>query len=108
ALGNIPRIKGPFYFVATVGDFARGYGIGLLRKIRNMGVPADMSYEIKSLKAQMKIADRIGAVKAVIVGEEEINRGKVRVRDMETGEELLVEEDKLRDLYEEELKREKT
>ena len=108
ALGNIPRIKGPFYFVATVGDFARGYGIGLLRKIRNMGVPADMSYEIKSLKAQMKIADRIGAVKAVIVGEEEINRGKVRVRDMETGEELLVEEDKLRDLYEEELKRKKT
>ncbi|MCD6132278.1 MAG: hypothetical protein J7J61_09275 [Candidatus Hydrothermae bacterium] len=50
----------------------------------------------------------MGAVKAVIVGEEEINRGKVRVRDMETGEELLVEEDKLRDLYEEELKREKT
>jgi len=98
--GSIQKLKGPFYFVATVAEMERGYGIRLLKKLRDWYIPSDMCYEVKSLKAQLKIADRIKAQKAVIVGEDEIRRGKVKVRDMETGEEIEVEEKELKTIYE--------
>lgn len=104
---QIPRIPGPFYFVATVNEFSKGYAIGLLKKIREWKIPSDMTYEPKSLKAQMKIADRLNAVKAVIVGEDEIKAQKVRVRDLETGKEILVPEKELIRIYEEEMAKRK-
>ncbi len=106
ALENlIPKLKGPFYFVATVGEMERGYGIRLLKKLRDWYIPSDMCFELKSLKAQLKIGDRIKAQKAIIVGEDEIKRGKVKVRDMETGEEIEVEEKELKTIYEEYLRK---
>ena len=45
-----------------------------------------MDYETKSLKAQMKKADRLNAKRVLIVGEDELTRGKVLLRDMETKE----------------------
>ncbi len=98
---RIPIIPGPFYFVTTVNEFSKGYAIGLLKKIREWKIPSDMTFEPKSLKAQMKIADRLNAVKAVIVGEDEIKLQKVRVRDLETGKEELVPEKDLVRIYEE-------
>ncbi len=104
---HIPRLKGPFYFVATVNEFSKGYAIGLLKKIRDWKIPSDMTYEPKSLKAQLKIADRLNAVKAVIIGEDEIKKGKVRVRDFEQGGEILVPEEQLVQIYEEEMEKER-
>jgi len=105
---KIPKLKGPFYFVATVGEMERGYGIRLLKKLREWYIPSDMCYELKSLKAQLKIADRIKAQRAVIVGEDEIMRGKVRVRNMDTGEEVEVDENELKAIYEREISRNST
>jgi len=105
---KIPKLKGPFYFVATVGEMERGYGIRLLKKLREWYIPSDMCYELKSLKAQLKIADRIKAQRAVIVGEDEIMRGKVKVRNMETGEEVEVDENELKTIYEREISRNPT
>jgi histidyl-tRNA synthetase len=105
---KIPKLKGPFYFVATVGEIERGYGIRLLKKLREWYIPSDMCYELKSLKAQLKIADRIRAQRAVIVGEDEIMRGKVKVRNMETGEEVEVDENELKAIYEREISRNPT
>jgi histidyl-tRNA synthetase len=105
---KIPKLKGPFYFVATVGEMERGYGIRLLKKLREWYIPSDMCYELKSLKAQLKIADRIKAQRAVIVGEDEIMRGKVKVRNMETGEEVEVDENELKAIYEREISRNPT
>jgi len=105
---KIPKLKGPFYFVATVGEMERGYGIRLLKKLREWYIPSDMCYELKSLKAQLKIADRIKAQRAVIVGEDEIMRGKVKVRNMDTGEEVEVDENELKAIYEREISRNPT
>jgi histidyl-tRNA synthetase len=105
---KIPKLKGPFYFVATVGEMERGYGIRLLKKLREWYIPSDMCYELKSLKAQLKIADRIKAQRAVIVGEDEIMRGKVKVRNMDTGEEVEVDENELKAIYEREFSRNPT
>ena len=45
---------------------------------------AEMEYTSRGLKAQMKKADRLGAKKVLIVGEDELASGKAILRDMET------------------------
>ncbi len=42
----------------------------------------DLEYEDKSLKSQLKRADKLGVKYTIIIGEEELRRGVVKVRDM--------------------------
>ena len=51
-------------------------------RLRAAGVGADRSYGGRSMKAQMKVADRSGAPLAVIVGEDEVAAGEVTLRDL--------------------------
>ena len=43
-----------------------------------------------SLKAQMKVADKIGARRVIMLGDDELNRNEVTVRTMSTGEQTVV------------------
>jgi len=95
ALEEGKRLENPKYFVATIGDEARKFGVELVRKLRKRGIRTEFSYEEKGLRAQMKLANRFGASFAIIVGEDELTQGKVKLRDMETGEEKLVEPENL-------------
>jgi histidyl-tRNA synthetase len=49
----------------------------------------------KTLKAQMKNADRLGAKSVVIIGDDELSRKEVTVRNMKTGEQSPVKIDRL-------------
>ncbi|MGB9613655.1 MAG: histidine--tRNA ligase [Candidatus Margulisiibacteriota bacterium] len=82
-------------FIATVGEEAKGIGFDLLTKVREKGIAADMDYLGKSLKAQMKTADRLGAKYVYIVGEEELTKRIAVLRNMQTAEEREVAFDKL-------------
>ncbi len=77
-------------FVATIGDAAREAGVKLLAELRKADVPAETDYAGKSLKAQMKSADRRQARLTIMIGEDELNRGQVKVRNMQTKEETDV------------------
>ena len=61
-------------------------GLQLVEELRVAGVAADRSYDHRSMKAQMKAADRSKAAIAVIVGEDEISAGTVSVRTMRPSE----------------------
>jgi len=78
------------YFIAYLGDEARDKGFEILRALRERGKSVEISHEKKSLKSQMKLADRLGARYALIIGEDELARGVVKVRDMETGKEKFL------------------
>ncbi len=80
----------PEYFVVTHGDEARKFAVELIRQLRAEGISADMSHNPKSMKAQMKLANRIGSRYTIIIGEDELSSQKVKVRDMESGEEKLL------------------
>ena len=54
----------------------------LADELRRAGVAADRAFDNRSLKAQMKLADRSGAAFAAIVGEDELAAGTVTVRDL--------------------------
>jgi histidyl-tRNA synthetase len=84
---------GSLCFAACLGAEARRRGFRLIQELRRSQVPAEMDYEEGSLKAQMRKADRMGATHVVILGEEELARGKAILRDMakKTQEELPLE-----------------
>jgi histidyl-tRNA synthetase len=72
-------------FVVGVGDAGRARALELVRELRAAGVAADASLEDRPLKAQLKMADRVGAVRAAIVGEHELEAGTVTLRRLSDG-----------------------
>jgi len=77
-------------YIVTLGDAARKWGLAQLSKFRDKGISATMDYMGRSMKAQMKDANRENARFAIIVGDNELNEGKFTFRDMkESKEEAL-------------------
>jgi histidyl-tRNA synthetase len=74
----------PQLFVAALGEKAEKEVFNWVNDLRKWGVWAEMEYASKGLKAQMKRADRLGAKKVFIVGDDELATGKGILRDMET------------------------
>jgi histidyl-tRNA synthetase len=73
-------------FLAALGDAARDRAFALLQDFRAGGLPAALDFDGRSLKAQMSLADRLGAAFVVILGDQELSAGQVPVRHMATGE----------------------
>ncbi len=77
-------------FVASMGEAARDPALGLLRELRHAGFEAHMEYEGRSIRSQMKRADRLKVSHTLIIGEDELARGEVTVKDMARGEQQAV------------------
>ncbi|RMG57932.1 MAG: histidine--tRNA ligase, partial [Deltaproteobacteria bacterium] len=67
----------------------------LKRDLEKQGLRCEIDYEGRSLKSQMRRANRLGAKFVVIFGEDEWSRGVVKVKNMEEGEEREVPVDEL-------------
>jgi histidyl-tRNA synthetase len=76
-----------------MGDEAFQEGLKLAVTLRRCDFSVDMDFEQRSLKAQMKEANRLGARRAVILGEEELKNRAATLKDMETGEQRAVARD---------------
>jgi len=92
---GLPIKKGLDIFVAKIDEKNKDTAFRLLQKIRNAGLSADMDYSGGSLKSQMRIANKIGARCTVIVGEEELSKNMVILRNMQTKEQKEVKVDNL-------------
>ncbi|HTY82391.1 MAG TPA: histidine--tRNA ligase [Dehalococcoidales bacterium] len=79
---SVPAVPQPKIIVATLGDAARDAGVKLASDLRRAGISAVTSAGGKSLKAQLRQADALGARYAVIIGEDEVKAGTVTLRDM--------------------------
>lgn len=77
-----PEVPGTRVFVAYLGAEGKRAAVVLAQELRAAGVGAAALWEDRSLKAQMKQADRLGAAYALIVGEDEVKNGVVTVRRM--------------------------
>jgi histidyl-tRNA synthetase len=72
-------------YIVAIGDDARDHGRGLLTALRDAAINADMAFEERPLKAQLKLADRARATYAAIVGDREVADGTVTLRRMADG-----------------------
>lgn len=82
----LPEPPKPLAFVIAIGDAARPTALQVAQQLRTAGIPTDLDLEGRSLKAQMRLADRSGARYALLLGEEELKQGTATVRDLHTHE----------------------
>ena len=80
--------KGCDLFIAGTDEVSSMYAMGLVRQLREYGFWAECDIVGRSLKAQMKYADKIGANFSMVIGENEIQAGKAELKNMKTGEKL--------------------
>jgi histidyl-tRNA synthetase len=69
--------------------------MAVLDRLRKAGIMADRDYTGRSMKAQMKYADKLGARIVILVGEDEINRGFFTIRNMKLREQIEVKTEEL-------------
>lgn len=72
-------------FVVHVGEQAKKRSLGILEELRTAGITARDALSRESLKAQMRTADREGAILAVILGQREIFEKSIIIRDLGNG-----------------------
>ncbi len=69
-------------YVGILGKEAKIEAYKIVKKLRDAGLVVETDYMDRSVKAQMKYANKIGALKTIIVGENEIKEDKVTIKDM--------------------------
>lgn len=77
-------------FVASVGEEAKRFAVKMCEAMRRSGVSCECDITDKSLKSQMKYADRINATFVVVLGEEELKNNKVKIKEMLHGKETEI------------------
>jgi histidyl-tRNA synthetase len=87
---DLPQPPNPAVFVAALGEEAREVALRLLFDLRLRGIAGETDFTGKSLKAQMKLADKLGARIVLIIGEDEVKQGVVTLRDMLSKEQRQV------------------
>ena len=88
-LDNI-EIARPTLYIASLGERAMVKGLEITERLRAEGKYAECDVVGRSLKAQMKYANKKGARYTLIIGDSEVEAGVAQLRDMESGEQREV------------------
>jgi histidyl-tRNA synthetase len=83
----------PALYVAALGASAMVKGLEITERLRREGKICECDIVGRSLKAQMKYANKIGAKYTLIIGDSEIEAGRAQLRNMEDGTQREVELD---------------
>jgi histidyl-tRNA synthetase len=77
-------------YLITLGEEAKSKGLKILDDLRKKGIACDTDYEGKSLKGAMRKANDLNARYVLIVGEDELKKNVVTLKDMSSGEQKEV------------------
>lgn len=89
----LPPKKCDIYF-ATMGDAALEKAMELSKALREYGYFAEYDMMGRGLKAQMKYANKIGASFTIVLGDNELEEGSAKIKEMEKGDETRIALDK--------------
>jgi histidyl-tRNA synthetase len=78
---------GPIVFFVTTDEPARRWAFLRAHELRTKGISAELDYLGRSVKAQMREANRQAAKYVLVIGDEELRSLKAKLKDMTTGEE---------------------
>ena len=79
---TLPVNASPVLYIAPMGEKAAVYALAAVEKLRAKGIYAECDIASRSLKAQMKYADKIGAEYVLVVGDNELESGKALLKNM--------------------------
>jgi len=83
---EIPNPDPVDVYIATIGEKAQKYAQKLVYRIRQEGFSAETDLMDRTVKAQMKYADKLGAVYSLVIGDNEVESNKAVLKNMLTGE----------------------
>lgn len=86
-------------YVGILGKEARAGAYRLVNTLRDQGFIVETDYMDRSVKSQMKYANKIGAKNTVILGPDEISSNKAQIKNMENGEQTEVELHSIADYF---------
>lgn len=93
--GAIPDDDALTLYVAPMGDDARDKAFQIVSEMRDKGISAETDYMGRGIKAQFKYADKLKAKFVGIVGSDELSRGVIKIKNMQSGEEVYAPIDKI-------------
>jgi len=85
----------PVLYIAPLGNSAVAKALSIVAKLRDNGIYAECDICSRSLKAQMKYADKIGAEYTLIIGDSELESGKAQLKNMKKSEQREIEIDNI-------------
>ena len=94
---DIGGVTPPQLYIAMMPD-VKVEGYKLINSLRQQGISVETDYMGKSVKAQMKYANKIHAPYVVVLGADEIASGKVRIKNMEDGSETECAIEQIKDI----------
>ena len=83
---RIPEPETCGIFIASMGDKAHRAASALTTALRSAGIQAEFDVVGRGLRAQMKYADKLNAKYSVVLGDNEIEQGSAKLKNMRTGE----------------------
>jgi len=86
-------------YLAALGEDAKDYTVGLLQQLRSAGFSAERDYLNRKIKGQFKAADRLNAKFVAVLGDDELKKNVINVKDMATGEQVEVALESLVDYF---------
>ena len=92
---KMPKERAPDVYIIGLGDEASSWALTTSNRLRKAGLTVFIDVKTRSLKAQMRDANRCNAQRVVIVGEQELVAKRAVVKHMDTGEQEDVEFDRL-------------
>ena len=88
-------VNGTEVLFINFGEKEAAFSMGVLAKVRAAGIRAEIFPDASKMKKQMSYANAKNTPFVAIVGENEMNEGKVMLKNMETGEQNLVSAEEL-------------
>lgn len=92
---NRSNVAAKLIFVIPLGQNAAQYALPLLKELRDAGIACDTDYDGRSLKSAMRQANDYNARFALIIGDNELAKGVVTLKDMSTGQQQEIRREEL-------------
>jgi histidyl-tRNA synthetase len=89
-----PAKEAPTAVIVPMGDKAEAAGQRILAELRRAGISADMAFR-GNMKKRLTRANDAGAAYALIIGDNELDRGEAQLKDLASGEQRSVPLDKV-------------
>ncbi len=86
-------------YIASMGENATVKAAQIASDLRGEGIHAQFDVVGRSVKAQMKFANKIGAAYTVVLGDSELEEGKAKLKNMATGEETEIPLEGFEDIF---------
>jgi histidyl-tRNA synthetase len=86
-------------YVGILGREAKAAAYRIVKQLRNAGIITETDYMDRSVKAQMKYANKMGARNTIIIGADELSKNSVVIKHMENGEQTEAALDKITEYF---------